>query len=175
MRTFVVGQRFDERHQSLIEGLQVVGFENGEILMLLALSGLTNRELKEFKSRSLEAAVISEEELIVFLLRMNGIADYADAPFSIRRLPPEEQVLPPSDTLRLNLFLVEASTGIVKGIRLFSFGTSLASRVADLVQRQLDSDYSDERHEQLVQRVQAVPLPLLAERAQRNGPLERSR
>src|SRR6185369_14252571 len=115
-----VGAPYRAGRRSWPERGQYMLREDGHELALFFASP-SGREADVVSRGEVELGMLVRGSAIFFLYRFGaaGEIDWSDAPFSIHRVPREERVDPGAirEPRRLNVVLVDASTGLVRALR----------------------------------------------------------
>ncbi|WP_070018752.1 hypothetical protein [Streptomyces nanshensis] len=184
LAVYEVGKPYPTRLPWQSGGVQItVTAKNVDFV--LPLSGLSDPEVRAFRKGNAEFAIIAEDRYTLWLYRFTnptsgnpaargpGIS-WADAPWEYHRqallgqppAPPGD----PGSTFPLQLVLVEADTGIVRGLRLLNppvqFADAVRAAVARQAQRPNEIQRADAEIERLYARYpnSAALLPLATAR-----------
>lgn len=153
----------------------------GNHMLQICFGHLSQKEIDAFQTGQIHLGLAKLNRTLFILFRIDGIMEWSDQAYSIRlveaaedrELPPH----PPGTHQVLSLVLVEAETGIVRGIRVVTWSSHASAVLDRLLREQLeDPEWSPDRHARLVHEVYAkcptskhlVKAALLTERAGSN-------
>ena len=144
-------------------------FRSGGHELLMSLANLTQKEIQAITQGPADFGLFIEGEVMLFLYRFGNTIPWSDAPYSWHLVPSEQRTLPPHIAatigMVLSIILVEATTGIVKKIRVVSlppdFTKSLNGAIALQAQHPFPSDY-DLALESIYQRYSSSELVQVA-------------
>lgn len=145
--TYAVGQPYlpDGR---LPEPRVEYNYRSGQHQILMVLSDLRAREVRDIRQGVAEFALYVEPPLIMLLYRFGDALPWSDAPFSIHRVPAEERRIPeptdfaePHDLLQIDL--VDADSGIVRGLRAVTFSPAFTARLRLAIIEQAAQPYTE--------------------------------
>lgn len=106
-------------------------FRSGGHELLMSLANLSQKEVQAITQGSAEFALFVQGDMMLFLYRFGDAVPWSDAPYSWHLVPSEQRTLPSeisaAEGVLLSIVLVEATTGIVKGIRVVSFSPEFSS------------------------------------------------
>lgn len=143
-----VGGTYSSEFLSKKEGPSLV-FTNECFDLVLQLNSLTDQEIKSFQSTpDVEFALFAKDEIAYFLVRVPGVLEWTDAPYSVvtfrRELWPSSPWSPESERLTLRLVLISGEDQVIRGVREFKLGESLSKAFLDQIDRQ-KTDSADPR------------------------------
>lgn len=153
----------------------------GSHMLQLCYGRLTERDIDRFQHGQAHLGLAKLKGALFLLFRIEGFLDWSDQAYNIRLVEAaEDRELPPHPVGThqvLSLVLVEAETGIVRGLRVVTWSKHASAVLDRLLREQLeDPAWSPERHAQRVHEIYAkfprskdlVRAALLTEKAGSN-------
>ncbi len=140
-RHFEVGKLFEEGITSYEEIAKFEFTESGPALFIF-FKKPTENEIESIRTGDLKIGFTEINGIIFMLFKFAGIP-WMDAPYTIHLSPPvEPQKVEEGTGYGLQIFLIDANTGILKTMRLIGMGTgwSRAFREAILRQKEMPFD-----------------------------------
>jgi hypothetical protein len=134
-----VGEPYIAGRNRFPEAVQY-SFRGGQHELLFWIAEPTDREILDIRRGDCEFALFEEQGALWFLYRFGKTFGWSDAPFSIWRVAAHERQLPePGDESRalLLVILVDAATGIVRGLRAVSLSRALTAALHRAISAQL--------------------------------------
>lgn len=133
------------------EGVEY-NFRFGQHELLMALSNLTEQKILAIRKGTAEFALFVQGDVLLFLYRFGNAVPWSDAPYCWHLVPSDQRTLPPEATAcegeLLRIILVEATTGIVKGLRVIGlspdFTQALHRAIATQAARPFPWDYDEQ-------------------------------
>ncbi len=127
-------------------------FRAGFHELLMFLPNLSPLEVRDIMEGRCEFAFLEAGDVIVFLFRIGGTMPWGDALYSwhmIRERNPGEAILPEAEAsdrsrILLHVFLVEATTGILKGIRDVSLSPEFSAALQAAIRQQAERPWPGE-------------------------------
>jgi hypothetical protein len=145
-------------------------YHSGTHELALFYNRPTSNEIKDVRRGPAEFALYVDGMLIVLLFRFGKTGLWSDAPYSIHLVPSEIRTIPQSMETwsnALQIVLVDASTGIIKALRLISMPDDFAEALNSAIVKQSTIQFTRARYngalEDLFRRFSSEEL---AERAQ---------
>jgi hypothetical protein len=112
---------------------------NGHEIRIFMRSPI-KEEIQSIRQGLLDFALYNAD-LPVVLIKTEAIP-WSDCPFSYWLVPPDYRQIPPEikagEMAIINIILVDADTGIVKGIRSTSLSTEFSQKLHESIQKQID-------------------------------------
>ena len=111
----------------------------------------------EMEIRSVQEGVVNfalyVQSPVIFLLHQFGQMAWHDCPYSWWKVPLESRSLP--DTAQgyhalVKTALIDASTGIVRGLRVCTFSSHFTSQLHMAIRTQAQSYWTDEEHDKVI-------------------------
>lgn len=140
---YQVGQLYHPGRTSWAEAV-TYNFRDGEHELLFFLADPTRRELDSIRGGPAEFAVTEVEDLLFLLFQFSPGIPWSDAPYEYWVNPPENRTVPiapeeMSEQTRalLNVFLVDARTGILLAIRAISLPLDVTRALHGVIRRQV--------------------------------------
>lgn len=148
MQIIEVGKLFAEGITEYTE-MPEYNYRSGSHRLIIAMAGLSAREIEAVKSGDVKFAFTVIRDVLVLQYRFGSVLPWSDATYTWHKVPANEQVLPPEITgqqrATIEIFLIEATTGIVKAIRLVSFSPTFTKLLHKVIRgqaaRPFPSDY----------------------------------
>lgn len=115
-------------------------FRGGQHELLFWVAEPTDREILDIRKGDCEFGLFEEQGALWFLYRFGESFGWSDAPFSIWRVAAQERKLPePGDgsLALLQVILVDAATGIVRGLRAVSLSRALTAALHRAITAQM--------------------------------------
>ncbi|OWL98961.1 hypothetical protein CBQ26_00445 [Deinococcus indicus] len=133
-----VGQRYHPNVSVWPEGLHVFGLSAQRMEVMVALGGVTDAEAAAFRdtTRPFEVGLASHGSVVILLARMPGVMDWSDAPYDARLMPADERGLPVIGHTLIQWLLVDAKTGILRGIRSATVTPQFTAQLHELLEGQ---------------------------------------
>jgi hypothetical protein len=164
MYLYEVGKLYSSRTKW--QELAQYNYRGGEHELILFLAHPSSKEVSDLQNGISEFALYVENDLIILLYRFGQSIDWSDAPFSIHLVPPAEKVLPNliADEARalLHVLLVDASTGIIKAMRIISlsnvFSVALHQAINDQAKKPFNKSEFDRELAGLYNRYSSAAL-----------------
>jgi len=142
-----VGALYRPGRRSYPERGQYMLRDDGHELALFFASP-SGREVDIMSRGEAEFGLLVRGSVMFFLYRFGsgGEIDWSDVPFSIHRVPKEERAsMPkaaaPGERGRLNVVLIDASSGLVRALRRVSLSAAFTSQLHDAIRAQAASPY----------------------------------
>ena len=120
--------------------------ETGPIL-LMAVNNPTTKEIEAVRSGRIELALYEKGPVLWFLYKIRGFGPWSDCPFSIRLYDDKGRTFDWSEEIEdgmgigLQIILIDASTGIVKVLRLVGLPTEFSRTFRAMILRQTERSF----------------------------------
>lgn len=143
MYAYKVGELYHQ-DRTVWEERTEYNFREGGHELRIFMAHLTAREIADVRFNEAEFGLFVQGDILLFLYRFGRSIPWGDAPYSWHLVPPEGRTLPEpahmaEPHLLLTVFLVEATTGILKAIRQLTFspafGAALSLAILEQSQR----------------------------------------
>lgn len=127
---------------------------SGHIMLQICLANLSERERTAFAAGRIYTGLYIRHEFLALLFKIEGVMDWSDQVVNINlvdaadRQPPEHA---PDTHLVMSIVLVEATTGIVQGIRAVSFSKHATALLCRTLRLQLETPFDRAQHAQAVE------------------------
>jgi hypothetical protein len=154
MNKFEVGKLFEEGKTQYSEGTRFDFRQDGAVLILF-FDRPTSQEIEQIKTGRFEIGFFEKDEIIFMLSRL-GSMNYIDAPYSVHLSKPFS-----FDELRegmgfgLNIFLVDASNGILKALRYIGLSTDFSCRLQKAIVGQKTMKFDRRAYDMKLQHIYA--------------------
>ncbi len=127
----IVGERFD--HNMPGESMSVI-LVNGAPMLTFNYS-VSKNDIAAFLNGTASFGLFTENNILFFLLKIDGFLDWSDLAFTIH-LAGDEQVTDNPSYLPFHLVLVESGTSLIRGLRIVTVTPAFRSRLARITQQQ---------------------------------------
>ena len=109
-------------------------YQAGDHLLLLSMKNLQSNEIRAVREDEAEFGLYCENGVIFLLYRFGEMLPWSDSAFSWWNVAEEDRRIPapesnPAERILLKIILVEATTGIVKAIRVTTFSPEFTKRL----------------------------------------------
>ncbi|MFB9993236.1 hypothetical protein ACFFLM_14785 [Deinococcus oregonensis] len=162
MPSYQVGQPYQLGATSCPEDLHVLGLSGQRMEVLVSLPAPTSSEETAFHTAPLYLGLIPFRSVVILLMRLPGMMDWSDAAFDLRRMQPEEQTLPAVGETGITFLLVDANTGLVRGVRSGTVSARFIGVLHELLEAQSWEPYWAEQYERDVRNSQNCSSAQLA-------------
>jgi hypothetical protein len=130
---------FEERHE-LPEAIEY-NYQSGDHTLLLSMKNLHPKEIEAVRKAEAEFGLYCENGIVFLLYRFGEALPWSDSAFSWWNIAEEDRRIPapsihPAERILLKIILVEASTGIVKAIRVTTLSPVFTEKLHDAIRRQ---------------------------------------
>ncbi len=140
MRTIEVGKLFDPRLTRWPDGVSEYNYRSGHHRLIIPLARPTPDEVEAVRFGAAKFAFTVIGPVIVFQYRFGTALSWSDALYTWHKVPVEERVEPAVLTgeqrVPLQVFLVDAATGIVQAIRILTLSPTFSRRLHEAIRRQ---------------------------------------
>ena len=126
MQIVAIGKPLFEGRNELPEAIEY-NYQAGDHTLLLSMKNLHPSEIKAVREEPTEFGLYCEDGIIYLLYRFGEILPWWNVAEEARRIP--EPRKNPAERILLKIILVEASTGIVKAIRVTTFSPEFTERL----------------------------------------------
>lgn len=180
MYEFRVGELYSPNRTRWPEGIEY-NFRSGVHEMRIFFENLTAREKRAITQQPFDLAVAGVGDVIFMLTRFYYDHIWNDSPYTIHLVSADEQKPPPpveaDQGLALTIFLVEATTGILEGIRVVGMPPAFVHTLHQLIEQQVQRAFDPAEYDkQLAEIYQKYPSASdLAGIAQARARFNRSR
>lgn len=145
-----VGELYQPNRRSWPEGGQY-NFRGGGHERLLSFRNTTKSEIEAVRTGEAEFA-LAVFQPVLFLLFRFGTMPWSGAPYTIHLVPESERKLPePEATAEtralLRTVLMEATTGIVKALRAFTFSPEFTRRLHEGIRKQAGLPWNEAEYD----------------------------
>jgi hypothetical protein len=121
-------------------------YRGGEHELILFFDRPTPEEVKTVSKARAEFALFVERSLIVMMYRFGQEVPWSDAPYSIHLVPREERVVPPvslpTEWALLHIILVDASSGVIRAMRVLSMPPEFTQALHRAIQEQAEMPFT---------------------------------
>lgn len=151
MHKYEIGALYNPARTAWPESPQY-NFRGGQHELTLSYRNPTEEEIASVQSGQARFAFAIEQGVIFFLYRFEPAVQWGDAPFSIHLVPKAERVIPealPSAESRalLQIFLVDAATGILRAMRTVSLSHDFTRKLHKAITEQSTQPFSSTAHD----------------------------
>jgi hypothetical protein len=116
----------------------------GHHLLQLCLGKLSERDITAFLRGQVHVGFYLRQAVLFILFKIEHLMDWSDQAFTLHLVTPEDRELLPHVTgahQALSLVLVEAESGLVKGMRLVTYSKHASALLHRILQQQLESPF----------------------------------
>jgi hypothetical protein len=128
----------------------------GHHMLQLCLGKLSERDITAFLQGQVHVGFYLRQAVLFVLFKIEHLMDWSDQAFTLHLVTPEDrELLPhvPGTHQALSLVLVEAESGLVKGMRLVTYSKHASALVHRILRQQLASPFDADHHAALVAEV----------------------
>lgn len=151
---FEVGKLYKTGITQYDEGPKFDFLQSGAVLNLYYIRP-TAREIEDITAGRFELG-FTEKDGIIFMLFRFGSGQHMDAPYSVHLSAPFTfETLQEGMGFGLSIFLVDASTGILRGMRYVGLSTDFSQRFKKSVERQKLLSFNKATHQKAIEQVYA--------------------
>ena len=131
-----VAQLFQENIHSCSEGIKFDITDDG-CNVIISFKAPTLKEVEAITKGKIKVGYYSENE-VMFMLFKFGDMNWMDAPYSVYLSQNLTKIneIKDGQGLALNIYLIDASTGVLKGIRLVSLPTNFSLKLKSEIEKQ---------------------------------------
>jgi hypothetical protein len=148
-----VGEPFSPEVTEWPERFEYRYFQGNHLLQICA-ANLTACDIERFSSGQVHVGLFLSKNVIFFLFKIAGLYDWSDQAFSLQLIDAvEDRELPPAipNTHQvLSVVLVEATTGLVKAMRVVTYSKHATAVLHRALQRQLDEPFDKAEHAEII-------------------------
>jgi hypothetical protein len=151
-----LGQPYWEGVASWPDGRFEYRYFGGHHLLQLCLAKLSERDIAAFSEGQVHFGFYVRQAVLFILFKIENLMDWSDQAFSIQLVGSEDRELPPhiaGTHQALSLVLVEAETGLVRGLRMVTYSKHASALLHRVLQQQLETPFDADRHAALVAEV----------------------
>lgn len=126
-----------------------------EMELVLFWNGVTSKDTQALKRGTKDFGIYHQQDQIFWLYRIEGCCDWSDSPFTVHRTPQTERGAPKHDGQRvpLHVLMVEASTGIIKGMQFVTLTPRFMDVLHEALRTQMAAPYDPASYERNLQAV----------------------
>ena len=133
MQIVAIGKPLFEGRDELPEAIEY-NYQGGDHTLLISMKNLHPCEIRAVREEQAEFGLYCENGIIFLLYRFGEILPWSDSAFSWWNVADEDRRIPeprkdPATRILLKIILVEATTGIVKAIRVTTFSPEFTERL----------------------------------------------
>ena len=157
MTTRQIGEVYSADHTDYSEATQYCYYDGGHDLVLFWAKP-TPEEIRGFNTQPVAFALYVQKPVLFLLYRIADVCEWSDVAYNIHQLRAEEQEVPrevPGDHARVQMTLVDASTGIIRAKRIVYMGRAMTQAMRHTLQEQMKISFSRFDYEALVQQAYA--------------------
>lgn len=152
MRHLEVGQLFEPGRTRYPETVKFDFTQGGPILLLFYASP-TESEIQSCRSGNLKFGFVELNGIIFILYKFDGMP-WSDAPYSVHLSAPFELAeIEGGMGFGLQIYLVDADTGILKVIRYVGLGHDFSERFKEAILKQKEQPFNQADYDRTIQRV----------------------
>ncbi len=149
MNRFEVGKLFTESITRYPEGVKFEFTQSGPVLLLF-FDSPTEHEINSVKTGKLEVGLYSRDNILFFLCKFEG-TPWMDAPYSIHLSKPFFfDQMTETQGFGLQIFLVDARTGILKAMRLIGLSNDFSKKLRVAMEKQRMQPFNKAAYNQII-------------------------
>lgn len=140
MQIVAIGKPLFEGRDELPEAIEY-NYQAGDHTLLLSMKNLHPKEIEAVRETPAEFGLYHENGMIFLLYRFGEVLPWSDSAFSWwnvaeedRRIPPPQEN--PAERILLKIIMVEATTGVVKAIRVTTFSPEFTEKLHCAIREQ---------------------------------------
>jgi hypothetical protein len=169
MAVYEVGKPYNPGMMSWPEAAQYNYRQGGHELVLFYLPPIDDDEVMAVTKQEARFGVDVEGDVIFFLYRFTGDEDWSDCPYSIHLVPPDQRTVPPilgnDELVLLSVILVDAESGIVRGLRAVTLSRTVSRALVTAIRAQAAKPWDVKQYDfQLTQAHQRISVREMARR-----------
>jgi hypothetical protein len=152
-----IGEVYSAGHTEYSEATQYCYYDGVHDLVLFWASP-SAQEVRGFNTQPVEFALYVQQPVLFLLYRIADVCEWSDVAYNIHQLRAEEKEVPteaPGDHARVQMTLVDASTGIIRAKRIVYMGRAMTQAMRHTLQEQMQIPFSRFDYEALVQQTYA--------------------
>lgn len=152
MRKFEVGKLFEEGKIRYPEGIKFDFDQSGPFLIMF-FNNPSSMEIQSVRKGDLEFKLCVMDGVIFILYKFDGM-QWMDAPYNVH-LSPEFDLegIAQGKGFGLNIFLVDADTGILEGMRYVGLSAEFSRRLKTSIQKQAALPFDKIAYHQSINRI----------------------
>ena len=139
-----IGKPFQEGLTCYLEG-SVFEYNSKGCVLLIAYSLFTVEEIEAFYHGNVEFKIIIEDDLLVFLKKIEGLRGWSGSGYNYhlldQSLKPNLSNLYREEDLEVKMILVDANIGVVMGIRNSDLGPELTNTLKTEIKKQSEREF----------------------------------
>lgn len=139
-----VGELWNKNHKSYREGTIFQYDANGGCLICF-MNRLSEKEITAFRKNKVELRLLECQPIIFLLYKINGYCDWSDSSYTYHlvqsEIKPSIRYTEKGQGMMFNMFLVEATTGIVKAMRVLGTSAKFNNYFIYYLQNQIDRPF----------------------------------
>lgn len=152
MKSFEVGKLFEENKTHYQEGVKFDFTQSGPVLFLF-FNRPTQKEIESIKTGKFEYGMYVKDEVIFLLFKFQGL-EWIDTPYTVHLSKQFEfEEVERGKGFALNIFLIDAATGILEVIRLCGLSTKFSIEFQNAVQNQCNTSFDKITYEKKINMV----------------------
>jgi len=140
MQIVAIGKPLFEARRELPEAVEY-NYQSGDHTLLLSMKNLHPKEIEAVRASEAEFGLYRENGIVFLLYRFGVVLPWSDSAFSWWNVAEEDRRIPapqmnPAERILLKIILVEASTGIVKAIRVTTLSPFFSEKLHEAIRLQ---------------------------------------
>lgn len=140
MQIVAIGKPLFEGRTQLPEAVEY-NYQAGDHTLILSMKNVHPKEIEAVRSMEAEFGLYCENGVIFLLYRFGDALPWSDSAFSWWNVAEEDRRIPqtrknPAERILLKIILLEASTGIVKAIRVTTLSPEFTERLHRAIREQ---------------------------------------
>lgn len=152
MQRFCVGEEFPIK---IKDGISA-SFRSYRIDHLIGLKHISKNEAESFNSGEIKVYLSKVNDVIFLLTEIEGVLAVSDAPLLLDIIDEDYSPIPKGDmSYLLNIFLVDTSDNILKGMRVIGLSNDLSNKLSIIVDKMIDKNFDLDQYAKTSKYVQS--------------------
>ena len=137
MQRFCVGEEFPIK---IKDGISA-SFRGSRMDHLIGLNRISKKEVESFNSGEIKIYLSKVNDVIFLLTEIEGVLAVSDAPLLLDIIDEDYSPIPKGDmSYLLNIFLVDTSDNMLKGMRVIGLSNDLSHKLSIIVDGMMDKN-----------------------------------
>lgn len=150
MHVYEVGKPYSNTRSSWPEAIEY-NYLNGQHVLRLFLNNLSAADVDGIGNGPLRLGLVVDKPVLMLVYQFGEVIPWSDAPFTLHMVPEERRQIPPElapgERAVLSILLIEARSGIVKALRLISFGEIFSRRLHQAIREQAAAPFDQSTYD----------------------------
>lgn len=145
--------KYLNKERKIYQECVVFNFDPSGPILYIFFNKPTDKEIQQIKNDKFEIGLYTQDE-IIFILSKFGDLDWMDSPYSVHLSPAVElEQSKGKQGYGLNVLLVDASSGIIRAIRLIGLSNEFSCKLKDAMERQKTMSFNKIDYDQKINRI----------------------